>query len=761
MAVAATIGVNIVAKVDDFQSALSGLSSKLQNTGKELSELGASMTTNLTLPILGLGAAVGAAVVKASDLEEAQSAVNQIFGEAGPIIQEFAEGAASSLGLAQEEALNAAKQFGIFGQAAGLSGDDLVAFTSDLTVLATDLASFNNTTVDQAIQALGAALRGESEPIRQYGVLLDDATLKAEALERGIIATTKDALTPQQRVLAATGVIFEQTAKQQGDFERTADGLANTQKILAAEFQNVTAQLGQAFLPIALELANIVSDFVVPGIQLLADVVGAIPTPFLTMATVLGGVAAAAGPVIFAVGKVITLVGMIATPVGWAVTAMVGLIGILTAAYVKFEGFRNAVQGFINGAKDLLGIKGKVELDVKANVDTAMPAQNFADLALNTSVAAAAVKDSGEAAKAAAEAAKAHQEALIAGADAGILNRQEMVELLQATSRTRQELQAGNVPLARRIELTKNLNALDEASAGILGEVQVNLQTFGVTAIKAEQVTAVMRDRLESVGQVSVSVFDRLKAVAAPFGDRLNELATNELSRLGGSAMDLFSKFTPMGLIVQVLGEAMKELEPVFEALQGPIKIVGAILGKALAPILEALFPIFKLIAIAATYVGQVFFKIAEWISKAIGYAVLSIGKAIDALPFVSAKKVIAAGQALVDIGAGFGEAYDALGDARDEIRGITLGEDEEDETTALLVDSNAKQDMIAENTSEMVGLLREQVETPRTVNVTVQVSADGGSGLPVGQQIAQALDDYFGRSVLYEERQLGRVGAF
>ena len=106
--------------------------------------------------------------------------------------------------------MNAAATFGIFGKSAGLAGEELTSFSTEFVTLASDLASFNNTSVDQAITALGAALRGESEPIRAFGVLLNDATLKAKAMEMGIYSGS-GTLTAQQKVLAAHKVILEQT----------------------------------------------------------------------------------------------------------------------------------------------------------------------------------------------------------------------------------------------------------------------------------------------------------------------------------------------------------------------------------------------------------------------------------------------------------------------------------------------------------------------------------------------------------------------
>ena len=114
--------------------------------------------------------------------------------------------------------------------------------------LAADLGSFNNTSTDDAIQAIGAALRGESEPIRRYGVLLDDATLKAEALTKGLY-DGKGALEPASRALSAYSVILKQTTSAQGDFAKTSDGLANSKKILNAELDNAKSLIGQELLP--------------------------------------------------------------------------------------------------------------------------------------------------------------------------------------------------------------------------------------------------------------------------------------------------------------------------------------------------------------------------------------------------------------------------------------------------------------------------------------------------------------------------------
>lgn len=201
-----------------------------------------------------------ATIDAASNIQETTSKVGELFGASKREVLEWSKTTAQSIGQSQQQALDAASTFAIFGKSAGLSGDSLVKFSTDFTSLASDLASFNNTSPEEAIQAIGAALRGEAEPIRRYGVLLDEASIKQSAMRLGIIKTTKEALTPQQKVLAVQAEIYRQTTAAQGDFARTSDGLANQQRILSAEFANLQVIIGDNLLPIVLKMTTALND---------------------------------------------------------------------------------------------------------------------------------------------------------------------------------------------------------------------------------------------------------------------------------------------------------------------------------------------------------------------------------------------------------------------------------------------------------------------------------------------------------------------
>ena len=220
-----------------------------------------------------MAAAAGAvkAIDMASNLAESQSKVAQIFGESAAGIEAFSKTAATSLGLSQQNVLDAAGTFGIFGKAAGLGGKDLSDFSNNFTTLSSDLASFNNTSPEDAINAIGSALRGEMEPIRRYGVMLDDAAIKAEAMAQGLYSG-KGALDAEAKTLAITALIYKKTSDAQGDFARTSGGLANQTKIMKAQLTNAATTIGTALLPIAMKLASFFANKVIPAVEKLSAV---------------------------------------------------------------------------------------------------------------------------------------------------------------------------------------------------------------------------------------------------------------------------------------------------------------------------------------------------------------------------------------------------------------------------------------------------------------------------------------------------------
>lgn len=189
----------------------------------------------------------------ASDLNEQTSASIVTFGKAAREAQAFGKSAAAGIGLSRTAALEATNTFGAFFGNIGLSDEASAKFSTTMVQLAGDIASLRNVAggAAQVAQDLRSGLSGESEPLRKYGIFIDEAATKNKAFELGLQGANGE-LSTGAKILARQQLILEQSAKAQGDFSRTSTSLANTQRVLAAESENVSANLGKLSGPIIL-----------------------------------------------------------------------------------------------------------------------------------------------------------------------------------------------------------------------------------------------------------------------------------------------------------------------------------------------------------------------------------------------------------------------------------------------------------------------------------------------------------------------------
>lgn len=333
MGAPANLKINVLGDARNAQRAMSATDDSFKKMERSLRGVSAAASTfNLSIAF----DQVSQMITKASDLGETMSAVEQVFGKQAAAIKAFAKTADKSMGLSETAALGAAKTFAVFGKSAGLTGDKLTKFSTGLITTATDLASFHNTSPEQAIEALGAALRGESEGIRQYGILLDDATVRQRALRMGLIKTTKDALTPQQKVLASQAEIMAQLGDAAGDFQKTSDSTANTQRKLTAEWENAQATLGELLLPYLQQVMGVLEK-VIPFIKENSDVI--VP--------LVGAIGAWAAVQAILNGALAIFESELLLPV----LAIAALIAIVVLAYNKIDGFRKLVDSAFKVAK--------------------------------------------------------------------------------------------------------------------------------------------------------------------------------------------------------------------------------------------------------------------------------------------------------------------------------------------------------------------------------------------------------------------------
>lgn len=204
---------------------------------------------------------VSKAINLASDLNESLNKTSVAFGDSAQEILDWSRTSATAFGQSRGQALEAAASFGLLFRTMGLGSEESAAMSRQLVELASDMASINNISPEEALTKLRAGLVGEIEPLRTVGVLLNATAVEAKAMELGLASSTK-AITEQDKVMARYQLILDQTALTQGDFARTADDLANAQRILTAQITDAGAEMGQALLPIRLAFVRGLSDLI-------------------------------------------------------------------------------------------------------------------------------------------------------------------------------------------------------------------------------------------------------------------------------------------------------------------------------------------------------------------------------------------------------------------------------------------------------------------------------------------------------------------
>jgi hypothetical protein len=209
----------------------------------------------------GIAVGLGKSVKVASDLGESVNAINVAFGSSAQGILDFGQTAAQTLGISAVDFNNAAVRFSAFADRIVGSGGDAAGFVAEISTRAADFASVFNIEVAEALGVFQSGLAGEAEPLKRFGINLLDSEVKAYAMANGIGEVGRQ-LTETEKVQARYGLLMEATAKTQGDFANTSDGLANGMRILKAEITNTQAEIGNALLPILEDMLPIIRELV-------------------------------------------------------------------------------------------------------------------------------------------------------------------------------------------------------------------------------------------------------------------------------------------------------------------------------------------------------------------------------------------------------------------------------------------------------------------------------------------------------------------
>lgn len=220
----------------------------------------AAKTAALASVALGGLAAVGIkkSLDAYSNLNEQINKNKVVFRSNGDEVVKWSKGLAQNFGLSSRAALESAGTFGNMLVPMGFAREKAAKMSESLVQLAGDMSSFNNASPADTLEAIRSGLAGETEPLRKYGVFLNQARVQHELLTEGIKGSW-NAVSQASKAQAIYNIIQKDTVDAHGDFARTSTGMANAQRVFSAELENTSAQLGQAFYPAAVKVLGIVN----------------------------------------------------------------------------------------------------------------------------------------------------------------------------------------------------------------------------------------------------------------------------------------------------------------------------------------------------------------------------------------------------------------------------------------------------------------------------------------------------------------------
>lgn len=259
-----------------------GLSINRQSFNKQLSGIAGGAEKSVMSAFKPLGKMIGtvlggAAIVSftksclslGSDLQEVQNVVDVTFGSMSSAVNGFAKNAMTQFGLSETAAKKYTGTFGAMSKAMGLSKSAAYEMSTAVTGLTGDAASFYNLSADEAYTKLKSIWTGETETLKDLGVVMTQTALDQYALNNGFGKTTKS-MTEQEKLMLRYQYVMSSLSGAQGDFARTSDSWANQTRVLSLQFESLKATLGKGFInlftPIIKALNSLLSK-----LQILAE----------------------------------------------------------------------------------------------------------------------------------------------------------------------------------------------------------------------------------------------------------------------------------------------------------------------------------------------------------------------------------------------------------------------------------------------------------------------------------------------------------
>lgn len=238
---------------------------------------GSLVTAGLNKAIDALEDAAGAmiefgkeSINVASDLEEVQNVVDVVFPSMTAETEAFAESAAKSAGLSETMAKKYVGTFGAMAESLDFTEQQAFQMSATLTQLTGDVASFYNLDHDEAYDKLKSVFTGETEALKELGVVMTQAALDSYALEKGLGKVTSQ-MSQQELAALRYEFVLEQLGAASGDFQRTQENWANQTRILTLQWDNFKATVGSALIEELTPTVQYINDYVMPSLQELTE----------------------------------------------------------------------------------------------------------------------------------------------------------------------------------------------------------------------------------------------------------------------------------------------------------------------------------------------------------------------------------------------------------------------------------------------------------------------------------------------------------
>lgn len=262
------VKVDVKLDTDQAERDAEGLKGKLSKAFGDMGKIAGGV---FMAEIGGAIAAKGVDTLKESisaarDFNEIQSKSNTVFKDSADAINKWAATASTGFGQSKAQALDSASAFGNMFTQLGMGSATAADMSMKMTELASDFASFHNADITEVINAQQAAFRGEYDALQKFVPTINAAAVQTEALAM-TGKTNAKALTEQEKAAATYSLMLKGAGDAQGDFDRTSTSLANQQRILSAQWQDLQVKIGQVLIPALTEIVTAINTKVIPAVR--------------------------------------------------------------------------------------------------------------------------------------------------------------------------------------------------------------------------------------------------------------------------------------------------------------------------------------------------------------------------------------------------------------------------------------------------------------------------------------------------------------